>query len=159
MDKKIIIGADLSGFSLKEAVVAHLKKRGFEVTDVGTLTGDAPVDHWTAGFNVGSAISKKEFERGIVICGTGQGIAIAANKFPGVLCGLCESVFAVDRARTFNNINVLALGGFFQGPVLGIKMVDTFLDTEWRQGMDEETTTFLGKAYAGMIEHDKKVFK
>ena len=159
MEKKIVIGSDGSGFSLKEAVVAHLKKNGYEVTDMGTLTEDAPVDYWQVGFNVGGAVSRKEFERGIVICGTGQGVSSAANKFPGVLCGLCESVFAVNRARTFNNINVLGLGGFLQAPYLGIEMVDTFLNTEWKQGMDEGTAKLLEDAYAAMNGHDKEVFR
>lgn len=159
MEKRIIIGSDISGFTLKEATKTHLKKIGYDVTDVGTLTEDAPVDYWTVGFNVGSAVSNKEFERGIVICGTGQGVSIAANKFPGVLCGLCESVFAVNRARTYNNINVLGLGGFLQAPVLGIEMVDTFLNTEWKQGMDEDTAKLLEKAYAAMNGHDTEVFK
>ena len=159
MEKKIVIGSDGSGFSLKEAVVAHLKKNGYEVGDMGTLSQDAPVDYWQVGFNVGGAVSRKEFERGIVICGTGQGVSIAANKFPGVLCGLCESVFAVNRARTFNNINVLGLGGFLQAPYLGIEMVDTFLNTEWKQGMDEGTAKLLEDAYAAMNGHDKEVFR
>lgn len=159
MEKKIVIGSDISGFTLKEAVVEHLQKLGYEVMDVGTLREDAPVDYWTVGFNVGGAVSRKEFERGIVICGTGQGVSIAANKFPGVICGLCESVYAVNRARTFNNINVLGLGGFLQAPVLGIEMVDAFLNTEWKQGMDEGTAKLLEKAYAAMQGHDREVFK
>lgn len=159
MEKKIVIGSDISGFTLKEAVAEHLKKLGYEVMDVGTLREDAPVDYWTVGFNVGGAVSRKEFERGIVICGTGQGVSIAANKFPGVICGLCESVYAVNRARTFNNINVLGLGGFLQAPVLGIEMVDAFLNTQWKQGMDESTAKLLEKAYAAMQGHDREVFK
>ncbi len=159
MEKRIVIGSDGSGFSLKEAIVAHLKNNGYEVKDVGTLAENAPVDYWTVGFHVGSAVSAKEFERGIVICGTGQGVSIAANKFPGVICGLCESVFAVNRARTFNNINVLGLGGFLQAPYLGIEMVDTFLNTEWKQGMDEDTANLLEKAYVAMQAHDREVFK
>jgi ribose 5-phosphate isomerase B len=159
MEKKIVIGSDASGFVLKEAVVAHLKELGYEVKDVGTLSEDKPVDYWQVGFNVGGAVSGKEFERGIVICGTGQGVSMAANKFPGVLCGLCESVFAVNRARTFNNINILGLGGFLQAPYLGIEMVDTFLNTEWKQGMDPETANLLENAYGAMNAHDKEVFK
>lgn len=148
--KKIVIGSDISGFTLKEAIKEYLLGCGFDVKDVGTLTKEEPVDFYLVGSNVGQAISDGEFERGIVICGTGMGVALVANKYKGVYCGLCESVYAVDRARTFNNINLLGLGGFFSAPELGIKMVDTFLETEWKQGVDEGTAVLLEEAYQYM---------
>ncbi|MDL2236278.1 RpiB/LacA/LacB family sugar-phosphate isomerase [Christensenellaceae bacterium OttesenSCG-928-K19] len=157
--KKIVIGADISGFELKGFVESYLQGIGYEVLDVGTKKAEAPVDYWTVGFNVGKAVWSGEFDRGIVICGTGQGVALAANKFPGVYCGLCESVYAVDRGRTFNNINVLALGGFLQGKGLAQEMIDTFLNTEWKQGVDADTAVLLEDAYEAMKEHEKAMFK
>lgn len=146
--EKILIGSDPSGFTLKEAVKAHLVERGFDVTDVGTQSLEEPVMYYDVGERFGKAISDGEFERGIVICGTGMGVNLMVNRFPGVLCGLCESVYAVNRARAINNINVLAMGGFFQAPELGIEMADAFLDTQWLQGLDEATQQVVKDGYA-----------
>lgn len=150
--EKIIIGSDPSGFTLKEAVKQHLIDRGFDVTDVGTKTLEEPVMYFDVGERLGKAISEGQFERGIIICGTGMGVNLMANRFPGVLCGLCESVYAVSRARTINNINVVALGGFYQGPELGIAMTDAFLDTPWLEGLDEATQELVKEGYRKTLE-------
>ena len=97
-------------------------ERGFEVADVGTQSLEEPVMYYDVGERFGRALSEGTYQRGIVICGTGMGVNLMVNRFPGVLCGLCESVYAVSRARAINNINVLAMGGFFQAPELGIAM-------------------------------------
>lgn len=144
----ILIGSDPSGFTLKEAVKAHLVERGFEVADVGTQSLEEPVMYYDVGERFGRAISEGTYQRGIVICGTGMGVNLMVNRFPGVLCGLCESVYAVSQARAINNINVLAMGGFFQAPELGIAMADAFLDTQWLQGLDEETQQVVKNGYA-----------
>ena len=145
--ERIVIGSDPSGFGLKEAVKRHLTERGFEVTDVGTLSMEAPVMYYDVGARLGQAIADGTFERGIVICGTGMGVNLMVNRFPGVLCGLCESVFSVQKARAVNNINVLAMGGWFQGPELGCAMADAFLDTPWLDGLDEETQPVVKEGY------------
>lgn len=147
MGKKIIIGADGSGFTLKEAVRKHLEELGYEVTDVGTLKADEPVLFDVVATRLGKAMSEKKFERGIIMCGTGMGVSLIANKFHGVYVGLCESLYAVNRARVFNNVNVLGMGGFIVGPEMGVRMVDEFLNTEWRDGVDPETDAILRNAY------------
>ena len=154
--EKIIIGSDGSGYTLKEAVKAHLIERGFDVKDVGT-TAETPVDYFDAAANVAGAVSSGEYERGIVICGTGMGVNLMANRFPGVLCGLCESVHTVEHARKINNINILAMGGWFQGPELGCMMTDAFLDTAWKQGLDEETAALVQKGYDVTLAKEKEV--
>ena len=88
MDKRIIIGADDSGFTLKEAVKEHLLKNGYDVTDVGTLSLDEPVVYYEVGRRVAKEVADKKFERGLLFCGTGMGVNLVANKFPGVYCGL-----------------------------------------------------------------------
>ena len=150
MEKKIIIGSDASGFNLKEAVKAHLVELGYEVTDVGTQSLDAPVAFNEVSSNLAKAVSEEKFERGIVMCGTGMGVSLIANKYHGVYAGLCESLYAVNRARVFNNINVLAMGGFIVGPEMGVRMVDEFLQTPWREGVDCATDKILQDAYAVM---------
>lgn len=147
MAKKIIIGSDPSGFTLKEAVKKHLEEIGYEVTDVGTKSEDEPVLFYDVANNLASAVSKKEFDRGVIMCGTGMGVSLIANKYKGVYVGLCESVYAANRARVFNNANVLGMGGFIVGPEMGIRMVDEFLNTQWKDGVDTETEAVLQQAY------------
>lgn len=147
MEKKIIIGSDSSGFGLKEAVRKHLEEIGYEVTDVGTRSLEEPVQFYDVATNLASAISNKEFDRGIIMCGTGMGVSLIANKYKGVYVGLCESLYAVNRARVFNNANVLGMGGFIVGPEMGVRMVDEFLNTEWKDGVDADTKEVLEKAY------------
>ena len=123
---------------------------GYEVTDVGTQSLDAPVAFNDVSGNLAKAVSEEKFERGIVMCGTGMGVSLIANKYHGVYAGLCESLYAVNRARVFNNINVLAMGGFIVGPEMGVRMVDEFLQTPWREGVDCATDKILQDAYAVM---------
>lgn len=145
--EKIIIGSDPSGFTLKEAVKKHLEERGFEVTDVGTKSLEEPVMYYEVGARLGKAVSEGQFERGIVICGTGMGVNLMVNRYPGVYCGLCESVHTVNHARKVNNINVLAMGGWFQGPELGCLMADAFIDTKWHDDLDEGTIAVVDEGY------------
>lgn len=158
MDKRLIIGADPSGFALKEAVKAHLIQQGYDITDVGTLSPDAPVDYHKVGFAVGKAISNKEFERGIMFCGSGMGVHIVAGKFPGVYCAVCEGPWAANRCRAINNCNVLAMGGFFVTERYGIMMADEFLNTEFLEGFDQEDVDFLSRAFDEIQEMEKEIY-
>ena len=137
MEKKMIIGSDASGFNLKEAVKAHLVELGYEVTDVGTQSLDAPVAFNEVAGNLAKAVSEEKFERGIVMCGTGMGVSLIANKYHGVYAGLCEALYAVNRARVFNNINVLAMGGFYVAPRTGMAMADAFLEHKLGDGYED----------------------
>ena len=158
MDKRLIIGADSAGFTLKEAVKAHLIEEGYEITDVGTLSADAPVDYYDVGFKVGKAISEKEFERGIVFCGSGMGVHIVAGKFPGVYSAVCESPYAANQCRAINNCNVLAMGGYFITPKFGIMMADEFLNTEVLQGFDPELQEYLANALEVIKGMEKEIY-
>jgi len=112
-DKKVVVGADGAGFSLKEAVVAYLEKKGWEVLDLGVKKDSVPNDpdnmFHRVGFRVGAKISEGEYEKGLVFCGTGMGIHIAAGKCPHVHCGVVESVPAGLRAACGNGANVLSI--------------------------------------------------
>ena len=158
MDKKLIIGSDPAGFTLKEAVKAHLIEEGYEITDVGTLSPDKPVDYYDVGFIVGKAVSEKEFERGIIVCGSGMGVHIVAGKFPGVYCAVCESPWPVNRCRAINNCNVLAMGGFFITESYGIMMADTFLNTEFLEGFGEEDRIYLANAVEEIKKMEKEIY-
>lgn len=130
-DKQILVGADFAGYPLKEAVVAHLKKRGWTVTDVGVQAdsdeNDTDLMFHRIGLRVGSMITEKEFERALIFCGTGMGIHIAASKCPGVHAGVVESVPAALRAITGNGVNVLAMGAFYVAPQMGKDIADAYL--------------------------------
>ena len=124
----IAIGSDHGGFELKKAVMAHLEKRGLEYKDFGTYTRDS-CDYPEYGRAVALAVASGEFERGIVICGTGIGISIAANKVPGIRAALCGDCFSAQATREHNDANILAMGARVVGEGLALKIVGTFLDT------------------------------
>lgn len=124
----IAIGSDHGGFELKKEVMAHLDARGLEYKDFGTYS-DASCDYPVYGKAVAKAVASGECERGIIICGTGIGISIAANKVHGIRAALCGDCFSAEATRQHNDANVLALGARVIGPGLALKIVDTFLDT------------------------------
>ena len=124
----IAIGSDHGGFELKQEIMAHLAKRGLAYKDLGTYTADS-CDYPVYGKAVARAVASGECERGIIICGTGIGISITANKIPGIRAALCTDCFCAEATRLHNDANILALGGRVVGPGLALKIVDTFLDT------------------------------
>lgn len=129
----IAIGSDHGGFELKKEVMAHLDARGLEYNDFGTYS-DASCDYPVYGKAVAKAVASGECERGIIICGTGIGISIAANKVHGIRAALCGDCFSAEATRQHNDANVLALGARVVGPGLALKIVDTFLDTPFSNG-------------------------
>ena len=134
---KIALGADHGGFELKEKVKTHLIEKGYEVLDLGTNSTDS-VDYPEFGHAVGHSVADKKAEFGIVVCGTGIGISIAANKVPGVRAALCTNTTMARLTREHNNANILAMGGRIVGDVLALEMVDTFLGTEFQGGRHEK---------------------
>ena len=126
----IAIGSDHGGFALKEKVVAYLTQKGYDLKDVGCYDLSS-VDYPAYGHAVGKAVASGECEYGIVICTTGIGISIAANKVPGVRCALCSEPHSAHMTREHNNANVLAMGGGLIGENMAYKIVDEFLTTEF----------------------------
>ena len=152
--KRVILGADVAGFDLKEAVKAHLLQKGYEIIDVGMQDKEHTVPFQEVGFRVGRAVSKGEFERGLLFCGSGMGIHLAAAKFPGVLCAVCESVPAAKRSVVANNCNILAMGGFYVAPYSGCQMAEEFLDSDFGDGQTERFIAFHENAYRDIMNHD-----
>lgn len=126
----IAIACDQGGFALKQEIMKHLEGRGMEYKDYGCYS-EASVDYPEYGKAVANAVVSGECERGILICGTGIGISIAANKVKGIRAALCTDCFMAEATRLHNDANVLALGGRVVGVGLALKIVDTFLDTEF----------------------------
>ncbi|NME36096.1 MULTISPECIES: ribose 5-phosphate isomerase B [Fusobacterium] len=130
---KIALGCDHGGYELKETVKKHLLEKGYEVLDLGCHSTES-VNYPIYGKAVGEAVVKKEANYGIVICGTGIGISIAANKVKGVRAALCMNTTMARLTREHNNANILAFGARMVGDVLALEMVDTFLTTDFAGG-------------------------
>ncbi len=124
----IAIGSDHGGFDLKEAVKKHLIERGFDVKDCGTYNKES-CDYPIFGKAVANEVASGNAEKGIVVCTTGIGISITANKVKGIRCALCSEPLSAKMTRLHNDANVLALGGKMVGENLAIEITDTFLDT------------------------------
>ena len=129
----IAIGSDHGGFALKEQVRGYLEGKGYEVKDLGCYSLDS-VDYPSYGHAVGKAVASGECEYGIVICTTGIGISMVANKVKGVRCALCNDPFAAKMTRLHNDANVLAIGGGMVGKNMALDIVETFLNTEFSEG-------------------------
>ena len=127
----IAIGCDHCGYGLKLEIIKYLEKNGLEYQDFG-CDGEA-VDYPIIAIKVGQAILDGKCEKGILICGTGIGISIAANKMKGIRCALCSDCFSAEATRLHNDTNVIALGGRVVGPELAVKMVDIFLNTPFSE--------------------------
>ena len=140
--KKIIIGSDHGGFELKKEVISHLEKRGIEVTDVGTYSTDS-CNYPDYARALCKRIQSGEFERGILVCGTGIGISIAANKHNGIRAACCSDTFSARMTRMHNDANVLCFGGRVVGAGLACDMVDLFIDTEFEGGRHIDRVNML----------------
>ena len=127
---KIAVASDHGGFKLKEEVKAHLLERGLEVLDLGTNSEDS-VDYPAYGKACGEAVVSGQADVGIVVCGTGIGISIAANKVKGIRCALCGDVFSAKATKEHNNANILAMGARVTGPGLALEIVKAFLETSF----------------------------
>lgn len=130
----IAIGCDHGGFELKKEVTQHLKSRNIKYKDFGTNSSDS-VDYPDFAQAVTKSIIDGTCKEGILICGTGIGISIAANKVSGIRCALCHDCFSAEATKLHNNANILALGGRVIGAGHALKVVDTFIDTSFS---DEE---------------------
>ena len=141
---KIAIASDHGGFKLKELIVDHLIQRGISVMNLGTDSEES-VDYPIFGQACARAVASEEADLGIVVCGTGIGISIAANKTRGIRCALCTSVEMARLAREHNNANILALGGRTTGPQLAFEIVDAWLDAEFEGGRHKRRTDMLDR--------------
>jgi ribose 5-phosphate isomerase B len=127
---KIALGADHGGFALKEEVKKHLENQGHEIKDFGTYT-DESTDYNEFALDVAKAVVSNEYERGILVCGTGVGMSIMANKVDGIRAALVHDLFTAEATRLHNDSNVLTMGGRIVSTELGIKIVDTWVNTEF----------------------------
>ncbi len=123
---RVVAASDHAGYELKTLLVRLVEQRGHTVSDLGTH-GTAPVDYPDSATAVGRAVRTAQADRGILICGSGVGASVAANKIPGIRAGLCHDVYSAHQAVEHDDMNVLVLGGRVVGPALAAELVDAFL--------------------------------
>ncbi len=130
---KIAIAADHGGFELKGVIIDHLTKKGYEMVNLGTDTADS-VDYSDYAEKCAEQVLSGEVSFGIVVCGTGIGISIAANKINGIRCALCHSPETAALAKQHNNANIISLGGRTTTDEMALKIVDAFMEAEFEGG-------------------------
>lgn len=154
----IAIASDLSGFPLKQEIVKHLKEKNYDVLDFGIESPDKPEAYVVQAPKVAKAIQAGKAEKGILICGTGQGMAIVANKFKGIYACVVDDIFSGERAKIINNANVITMGGWVTAPFLGCEIVDAWLSMQFTQKM-EFKKDFLTEKFHQVQELEKENFK
>ena len=132
-DKRIIIGSDHAAFKMKELIRSFLEEQGITVEDVGP-DSESSVDYPDFGKRVAAAVSTGEYSRGILMCGTGLGMSMVANRFPHVRAALCGDLFAARMSREHNDANILVMGARVIGDVLAVEVVKTWLATPFDGG-------------------------
>lgn len=149
-EKKIMIGCDHGGYRIKEIVRKHLTELGYEVEDVGTDSEEIVRYPYYAA-RVAKAVSRGEISRGILICSTGIGMSIIANKFPGVRAALCTSTYMGKMTRAHNDTNILCLGGRITGEFEVLDILDIWLKTPYEGGRHEISLGLIREAEREMM--------
>jgi ribose 5-phosphate isomerase B len=145
----IVIGSDHGGLELKEALKSTLSARGLDINDCGTVNGES-VDYPDFAGKVAGAVSRGDVELGILICGTGIGMSIAANKYPGVRAALVTDEFMAQMAKEHNNANILVLGGRVLSVDLATRMVNLWLDTAYEGGRHQKRLEKIAQVEAAV---------
>jgi ribose 5-phosphate isomerase B len=143
MAERVAVASDHAGYELKEALRRALIERGLEPLDLGTHDGNS-VDYPDFAAAVAAALAERRAERGVLVCGTGIGISIAANRHPHVRAALCHDVTTARLARAHNDANVLVLGSRIVGPAVAGECLDAFLDTPFEGGRHARRVEKLG---------------
>jgi ribose 5-phosphate isomerase B len=128
---KLVISADHAGFALKEEVRAYLTRQGHEIVDLGAYSGNNPDDYPDFAEKLGEAINAGEAKRGILICGSGVGVCVAANKIPGIRAGMCHDTYSAHQGVEHDDMNVIVLGARIIGSALAYELVDTFIKAQF----------------------------
>ena len=156
---KIVIASDPFGVELKETVRAHLVELGHTVADVGAQSADSEVYYVEAASALCKTLIEEKYDRGILFCGTGAGVAIVANKHKGIYCVPCESAFAAFKAAQINNANVISMGINVVGPGNACLILYSYLESSFAIGGDENRVAFLGGLLEQVYEKENENFK
>lgn len=156
---KVILSCEFAGYPLKDLVLGHLQECGHEVIDVGQKSADEKVLYPDAAAAAARALQRGEAEKAIVICGSGAGMSIVCNKFKGVYCVCCESVFTANMIPFINNANALAMGGNVVGKGNAFAMIDAFLENGFGKGATAERAAFLASMFDSVQKLEAENFK
>ncbi len=145
---KIAIGSDHLGLELKNIIRDFLKEKEIEVSDFGTVSKE-PIDYPDIARVVAKVVARENYERGILICGTGIGMAIAANKVKGIRAAVCHDLYSAERSRKSNNAQIMAMGALIIGSELAKKLVEVWLNSEFQGGRSERKVKKIMEIEAG----------
>jgi len=154
----IVLGSDKSGFPLKEAVKAHLRKQGVEVLEIGVTDPEVGVPFFKVAPEGAKLVQSGAADRGILICGTGMGMSQVANKYKGIRAACVESVYAARMCRAINDSNILCMGGWVIAPEMGVEMVNAFLATGHTEGLEPWRQEFLKNAKAEFLKLEEEIY-
>ncbi len=155
---KVAIGSDKSGYVLKEFLLASFMNTEIEFVDLGTLDISSPKPYFDVASTVAPLVADGTYEKAVLICGTGMGMSIVANKHKGVYAAVVESVYGAKMCRAINNANVLCMGGWVIGPEMGLAMVKAFLNTHFLQDLEDWRKAFLTNAEIRVKEIEGKIY-
>lgn len=144
MNRTVAVGADHLGFELKEVLRRHLEEQGYEVRDFG-VHDTTPIDYPDVAGEVAKAIRRGEFDRAVLVCGTGAGMAIAANKVPGVRAVAANDPYTAERARKSNDAQVITMGSRVVTPTIAVHLLDLWLASEFEGGGSTEKVRKIGE--------------
>lgn len=155
---RIGIASDFSGFNLKEAVKKHLLSIGYVVEDFGQTDPLGKMFYFEAAMALAKALQAGACDRGIVICGTGAGVSLVINKFKGIYCVACESVFTAEKTSQINNANVLAMGEKVVSQAMACEMSEEWLKGVWCEGFEEERKKSNERGFAVLQQIERENF-
>ncbi|MBP0019746.1 MAG: RpiB/LacA/LacB family sugar-phosphate isomerase [Cyanobacteria bacterium SBLK] len=155
---KIVIGADFYGFPLKEVVKEYLLQNDYEVRDYGVNNTEDTTPYYNIAEEVVRELVNREYDRGILVCGTGMGMSIVANKHAGIYAAVCESPFAAEKSRSINNSNILTLGSMVTTNAVAKDIVKVWLDTEFTEGWDASIQEWLRNSMNDISSLEREQF-
>ena len=159
---KLAIGSDKSGYNAKEAIKAWLmeegRELGIEFDDLGTTDPDKAMPSVDVANLVAPLVQNGTYDRAVLICGTGAGMNIVANKYKGVHAVACEGLYSARMARAINGANVLCMGGWIVGPEMAVAMVRAFLTTEWLEGLEDWRQANLKRFNAKVEDIEEQIY-
>lgn len=156
---KIAIGSDKSGFTVKEAVKAWLTEAGIEFDDLGTTDLAEIHPYYQVASEVAPRVQSGEYDRAVLICGTGAGMSVVSNKYKGVYAVACEGIYSAKMARAINNASILCMGGWIVNNELAIEMVKTFLNTAWCQDLEDWRAENMHKFAAKLSAIEDEIYE
>lgn len=155
---KIAIGADSYGLPLKDSIKKYLASNNYEIQDFGVNDSSDPTPYYQTADEVSQRVSRGEFERAILICGTGMGMSIIANKHPGIYAAVCENTFSAEKSRSINNSNVLTLGSMVTTEMIAKDIVEVWLNTQFTEGWEPSIQDWLRNSMDDVSSLEQKQF-